>query len=154
MYPWFVALHVVGVALFLITHGVSMWVAFRLRRETNRDVIAALLGMSARSNQVMYLGLALLGIGGLAAAGSVGWLTTTWVLASYVVFLAVLLTMFVVASPFYYRLRDGLEGTDKVPRLDDEALLATLHTRRPEALVLVGGSGLLILIWLMAVKPG
>jgi hypothetical protein len=154
MYPWFVALHVVGVALFLVTHGVSMWVAFQVRRETNRDVIAALLGMSARSNQVMYLGLILLGIGGLAAAGSVGWLTATWVIASYGVVLAVLLMMFVVASPFYYRLRDGLEGTEKVHRLEDEALLQTLQSRRPEALLAVGGSGLLVLIWLMAVRPG
>ncbi len=140
--------------MFLVTHGVSMWTAFRVRRETNRDVIAALLGMSARSNQLMYLGLLLLGIGGLAAAGSVGWLASTWVTASYGVFLTVLLAMFLIASPYYYRLRDGLEGTEKVPRLDDEELLERLQTRRPEALALIGGGGLAILIWLMAVKPG
>ena len=114
MYPWFVALHLVGLALFLVTHGVSMWVAFRVRGETRRDVLAALLGMSSRSNQVMYLGLILLGIGGLAAGATAGWLDAPWVVASYAVFLAVLLLMFVVASPYYYRLRDGLEGTDKV----------------------------------------
>jgi hypothetical protein len=84
----------------------------------------------------------------------VGWLTATWVIASYGVVLAVLLMMFVVASPFYYRLRDGLEGTEKVHRLEDEALLQTLQSRRPEALLAVGGSGLLVLIWLMAVRPG
>jgi Predicted integral membrane protein (DUF2269) len=154
MYPWLVALHLIGFALFLVTHGVSMWVAFRIRRETSREVLAALLGMSSRSNQVMYLGLILLGIGGLGAGATAGWLGAPWVVASYAVFLAVLLLMFVVASPYYYRLRDGLEGTDKVARLDDEALADQLRTRRPEALALIGGGGLLALIWLMAVRPG
>lgn len=154
MYPWFVALHVVGVVLFLVTHGVSMWVAFRIRHETSREVLAALLGMSARSSQVMYLGLAVLGAAGLAAAASVGWLGASWVVASYAVLLAVLLLMFVIASPYYSRLRDGLEGSEKVARLDDEALRAQLRTRRPEVLALVGGSGLVILVWLMAVRPG
>jgi Predicted integral membrane protein (DUF2269) len=154
MYVWLVALHVLGVVLFLVTHGVSMWTAFRVRRETNRDVIAALLGMSARSNQVMYLGLLLLGVGGLGAAASAGWLAAGWVVASYAVFLAVLLAMFMIASPYYYRLRDGLEGTAKVPRLDDDELQVRLQTRRPEVLALVGGSGLAVLVFLMAVKPG
>jgi len=154
MYVWLVTLHVLGVVLFLVTHGVSMWTAFRVRRETNREVLAALLGMSARSSQVMYLGLILLGVGGLGAAASVGWLTSGWVVASYAVFLAVLLAMFMIASPYYFRLRDGLEGTEKAPRLDDEELRAHLQTRRPEVLALIGGSGLVVLVWLMAVKPG
>jgi small-conductance mechanosensitive channel len=154
MFAWLVTLHVLGVVLFLVTHGVSMWTAFRVRRERNREVLAAMLGMSARSNQVMYLGLILLGIGGIGAAASAGWLATGWVMASYVVFLAVLLAMFMIASPYYYRLRDSLEGTQKVPRLDDEELRVRLQTRRPEVLALVGGGGLAVLVWLMAVKPG
>ena len=154
MYVWLVALHVLGVVLFLVTHGVSMWTAFRVRRETNRDVLAALLRMSARSNQVMYLGLLILGVGGMGAAASAGWLATGWVVTSYAVFLAVLLAMFMIASPYYYRLRDSLEGTEKVPRLDDEELRERLQTRRPEVLALIGGSGLTALVFLMAVKPG
>jgi len=93
-------------------------------------------------------------VGGLAAAASAGWLASAWVLASYVVFLAVLLLMFVIASPYYYRLRDGLQGTEKVPRLDDDALREQLQTHRPDVLALVGGGGIVILVWLMAVKPG
>ena len=65
-----------------------------------------------------------------------------------------LLVMFMVASPYYYRLRDGLEGTGKVPRLDDQELRDQLQTRRPEVLALVGGGGLTILVWLMTVRPG
>ena len=79
MYSWLVVLHLVGLAVFLVAHGVSMWVAFRIRGEPNRDLVAALLGMSARGSQAMYLGLVLLGIGGLGAAASAGWLTAGWV---------------------------------------------------------------------------
>ena len=40
-----------------------------------------------------------------------------------------------MGSGFYYPLREGLEGTAKTPRLDDEQLRATLAgSRRPEAL--------------------
>jgi hypothetical protein len=153
MYSWLVVLHLVGLAVFLVAHGVSMWVAFRIRGESNRDVVAALLGMSARGSQVMYLGLLLLGIGGLGAAASAGWLTAGWVVASYVTVVVIVLLMYMLGAGFYYPLREGLEGTEKTPRLDDAELVARLQNRRPEALAVVGGVGLLVLFWLMTLKP-
>ena len=102
----------------------------------------------------MYLGFLLLGIGGLGAAANVGWLTATWVVASYVVIVVVILLMYMVGAGFYYPIRDGLEGTEKTPRLDDAELAARLDNRRPEALAVIGFAGLLILFWLMALKPG
>ena len=155
MYPWLVALHLLGLVVFLLCHAVSMWVAFRIRGETSREVIAALLGMSARGNQAMYLGLLLLGIGGLGAAASAGILLAPWVIASYVVVIVTLVAMWAMGAGFYYPLREGLEGTEKTPRLDDAALLATLAaSRRPEALAVVGLTALAILVWLMTFKPG
>ena len=79
----------------------------------------------------MYLGFLLLGIGGLGAAASVGWLTATWVVASYVVIVVVILLMYMVGAGFYYTLRDGPEGTEKTPRLYDAELVARLDNRRP-----------------------
>lgn len=154
MYQWLVFLHLVGLALFLTMHGVSMWAAFRIRGEPNREVVAALLRLSAQGNRVMYLGFLLLGIGGLGAAANVGWLTAPWVVASYIVLAAVILLMYIVGAGFYYTLRDGLVGTEKTPRLEDAELVARLDNRRPEALTAIGVAGLLILFWLMAVKPG
>ncbi|MEW6225396.1 MAG: DUF2269 family protein [Chloroflexota bacterium] len=154
MYLWLVALHLLGLAVFLSAHGVSMWVAFRVRGERNREVIAALLGLSLRASQVLYLGLLLLGIGGLGAAWSAGWLATTWNLASYVVVVVVLAAMYSIASPYYHGLRAALDGEAGAPPLDDEALVARLRSRRPEALALIGGSGVVILVLLMVLKPG
>ena len=100
-------LHLVGFALFLVAHGVSMSASFRIRREPDRAVVAALLGLSSRGSQLMYLGFLLLGIGGLGAAASVGWLTATWVVASYVVIVVVILLMYMVGAGFYTRSATG-----------------------------------------------
>ena len=153
MYPWFVVLHLLGLMGFLMAHAVSMWVAFRIRGERDRAVLTALLGLSARGSQVMYVGLAALAIGGFGAAAVAGVLLAPWIVASYVVVVAVLVAMYVIAGSYCYALRDGLVGTDKVPRLDDEALAARLRSRRPEVLAGIGGGGLAILVVLMSVKP-
>jgi len=77
------------------------------------------------------------------------------VIASYVVVVVTLLAMWAMGSGFYYPLREGLTGTEKTPRLDDAELRATLTgSRRPEALAGVGLTALVLLIWLMTIKPG
>lgn len=153
MYPWLVTLHLAGLVVFLLAHAAGMWVSFRVRGERDRAVIAAMLAMSVQGSKVMYLGLLLLGIGGLGAAASADLLLAPWNVASYVVFAAVAVAMSAIAGFYYHPLREGLEGTPKRPRLDDEALYARLQTRRPEILALIGGTGLLVLVWLMSVKP-
>jgi hypothetical protein len=154
VYPWLVALHLLGLVVFLLAHGVSMWVAFGIRGERDRDVVGAMLELSRRAALVLYVGLALLGLGGVGAAWSAGWLTASWNVASYVVLTVVLVAMFAVASPYYHGLRGALTGTNDTPPLDDAALAARLRTRRPEILAAIGGTGLVVLVVLMTVKPG
>lgn len=154
MYPWLVTLHLLGLVVLLLAHGVSIGVAFRVRGEHDRAVVAALLELSRRAAQIVYLGLALLGLGGIGAAWSAGLLTAPWNVASYVVIVAVLAVMFAIASPYYHGLRGALAGTDGTPPLDDAALAARLRTRRPELLAAVGGVGLVALVGLMTLKPG
>src|SRR4029078_2408262 len=102
----------------------------RIREETYSPLIAPLLGLASRGNQMMYIGLLLLGIGGLGAAASAGLLLAPWVIASYVVVVVTLLAMWAMGSGFYYPLREGLAGTEKTPRLDDAELRATLTRSR------------------------
>jgi Predicted integral membrane protein (DUF2269) len=104
----------------------------------------------------MYIGLALLIIGGLGAAWVANLWGHTWIIASIVVFIAVLVTMWAVASPYYMNLRKGLteSGPDGNPTMSDEALFAQLDSRRPEFLAAAGTIGLLLLVWLMVIKPG
>ena len=55
---------------------------------------------------------------------------------------------------FYYGLRDAIAGAKRAAPLDDAQLRARLVSRRPEVSAAIGGLGLLVLVWLMVMKPG
>jgi hypothetical protein len=152
MYPWLVLVHLVGLVLFAFAHGPSMIMSFRIREERDPKVVAALLHGSRLSTGPMYVGLLLLVLGGLGAAGSGGLLLAPWVVASYVVLVLVLFAMYAIGSPYYGRLRllVGEAGTET----DPAELRRALASRRPEALALIGFLGLLVLVYLMVIKPG
>jgi hypothetical protein len=166
MYLWLVFVHLIGLVVFLMSHGASMWVAFRLRQVRDRATISALLDLSNRATQASYVGLLLLGIGGLGAAYVNTLLTAGWIVASYVVVVIVLVAMYAIATPYYMGLRKalGTPGQDRgargearslepVPPIDDAELARRLDSRRPDALAGIGGLGLVVLVWLMVLKP-
>ena len=155
-YPWLVFAHLAGLVLFAISHGASAFMAFRLRGARDRQTVTALLEVGSMSLGPMYIGLTLLIIGGLGAAWVADLWGRTWIIVSIIVFIVVLVTMWAVASPYYMNLRKGLTepGPDGNPTLSDEALFTQLDSRRPEILAAVGTIGLLLLVWLMVIKPG
>jgi hypothetical protein len=153
MYEWLVFIHLIGLTLFLLAHGVSMFCAFRVRRETDPDRAKLVLELSSRGSQTSYIGLILLGIGGLGAAGQSGILLAGWIVASYVVLAIVVFLMYGIGASYYYALRQAIEGAKGAAPIGGEELVARLQTRRPEALALVGLGGLAVLVWLMVFKP-
>ena len=155
LYPWFVLAHVLGTLLFVGAHGVSMWISFRVRGERDRAVIGSLLATSLAATRVAYLGLLLLGIGGIGAATIAGVWATTWVLGSVAVAVVALVVMYAVASPYYMGLRGAIAGDPKkgLPPATDAELAARLVTRRPEVLALAGGAALVAATVLMVLKP-
>lgn len=153
MYEWLVFAHLLGLVIFLLGHGVSIGCAFRLRRERDRAVLVTLLDLSTRGNQAGMLGLILLGVGGLGAAWDSNTLTATWNVYSYLVLIAVIVGMGAVASSFYYPLRDAVAGAKGATPIDEAEMVRRLDNRRPEILGVIGGVGLVVLTWLMVVKP-
>ena len=153
MYQWLVFLHLIGLVLFLLSHGVSMFSAFRVRRETDPEKAKLLLELSSRGSQTSYVGLILLGIGGLGAAGSSNLLTAGWIVASYIVLAIVIVAMYAIGASYYYSLRQAIAGEKGATPIGGDELIARLQTRRPEALAAVGLGGLAILTWLMVFKP-
>jgi uncharacterized membrane protein len=152
MYQALVFIHLVGVVVMAVAHGVSIFAAFRVRRETDPRVVAAILGMSKSAVMVLYVGFLLLAVGGFGAAWQAGVLLAPWAIASYVVLAVVIGVMYAVATGYYVRLRE-LASAEGGESADPSALQAALVTRRPEVLAVVGTSGLLILLWLMVVRP-
>jgi hypothetical protein len=155
-YPWFVFAHLLGLVVFSITHGASAFMAFRLRGERDPVVVDSLLKVGQLSIGPMYIGLLLLAVGGLGAAWTANLWGNAWVIASIGVFIVVLVVMWSVGSPYYMGLRKTLEerGPDGSPSIDRLELARMLDTRRPDVLTAVGTIGLVLLVWLMVIKPG
>jgi hypothetical protein len=152
MYQALVLLHLVGVVIFAAAHGVSMFVAFQVRRETDRRVMRSLLGLSKRAVILLYAGLLMLAIGGFGAAASTGVLLAPWAIASYAVLAVIVMVMWFVGTTYYVDLRTAL--ADDGPDAADPAVIQqTLATRRPEILLVAGSIGMLVLLWLMVVRP-
>ncbi len=155
MYQWLVVVHLFGLVVFAVCHGVSVFVAFRVRSSRDRTFILELLALSQRGNQFAYLGLLLLLVGGIGAAAQSGVLTTTWVLATGAVLIAVLVAMFALGAGYYYPLRRrlGAEAPGEPAPLSGDALAAALDNRRPDVLAAIGFGGLIVMVALMVFRP-
>ena len=154
MYQWFVFTHLVGLVLFVFAHGVSAFVSWQVRTLRDPAVITGYLTMSNQAVRVAYIGLLVLLIGGAAAATEAGLWPKPWVWGSVIVLIAVFVGMYALAASYYYKLRDLLNGKDGEPPIGPEALAAYLDSRRPDMIAGVGALGLLVLVWLMVMKPG
>ena len=77
-YNWWKFLHVAGVIAFVMFHGVSMIVAFRLRKERDRGKIAAMTQLSGSSVTAMYISLVWLIVFGVIAGIQGDWWNDGW----------------------------------------------------------------------------
>jgi hypothetical protein len=153
VYQWLVFAHLVGLVIFAMCHGVAIFSAFRIRSLRDTAAVRGQLELATQSSRLMYIGLILLAVGGIGAASSANLWGAAWITWSIVVFIAVIVAMYAVGGSYYYPLRDLVNGKDGAVPPEGEALTKALASRRPEALLAIGGGGLLILIWLMVLKP-
>lgn len=148
-YPWIVFLHVVGAFGFVFGHGASAFVSMAIRRETDAQRISAMLRISQLSLTVMYPSLLLLLAAGVAA-GFIGELWgALWLWLAIGLLVVELAAMYALAAPYYMNLRRAL--TD--PTVPDDEVVASMSSSRPIVLAWVGIVGLLLIVWLMVVKP-
>lgn len=158
MYGWIIWLHIASALAFFLVHGVAMFVAFRLRRETDREAIKVLLNLSASTLGAMYPALLLILLTGIAG-GFVGtWWGQGWIWTAIVVLVVVIVWMMVRGSRYYAELR-GAVGAPiygkpaPTPPKSDAEVQAMLRSGRPMELAAVGILGVLILLYLMVFKP-
>jgi hypothetical protein len=161
MYLWIVLLHVAGAFIFVIAHGASVWVVNAVAREKDARRIGALADLSSFSLTAAYVGLLLLLVGGIWAGIYNDWFRFGWIWTALVLFVAVAVAMYMVATPFFKRLRIALgqrtmgmpqDAPEPTPAPDSE-IVAIAASAPTLILNLVGGVGLLVILWLMVVKP-
>jgi uncharacterized membrane protein len=158
---WIVFLHVLGAFMFVAGHGVSMYVTFQVRREDDRAKLAALLDLSGWSLALAGIGLLVLFISGIVAGIVLGSFGRAWLWLSLVLFVVIGALMTPVGGSYLRALREAIGqrppnakpgDPDPVPVSDEE--LATLRvSQKPEALLLLGAGGFVVILWLMMFKP-
>lgn len=149
MYRFWLFVHIAGLLGFVGAHGVSAAVGLGLRRERDPERIRAMLELSAATRVPMYASLALLLTGGLANGFLGRWWGQGWIWIALGLFVAMAATLVGLAVPYYRRVRACLEMRD----IADSELDRLLRLPVPVAILLVGGVGLITILWLMIYKP-
>jgi len=151
VYDFWVFVHLGGLLLFVAGHGTSATAGMRLRRERDPERMTALLDASASARGSTYAGMALLGVGGFAAAFAGHWWSSGWLWTSVVLFVAMAGVLVALAIPYYRRVRAAVAvAAETSDRSEIDRLAAS-----PVPLVIlgVGLGGLAVILWLMVFKP-
>lgn len=160
-YPWLVLAHVAGAFGFVLAHGVSVFVAFRLRSVRDPREAATLLNLSSASMNLLYLCLLILLVAGIAAGFVGGWWGRLWIWLSLVLLVAIVVAMYAIGTRYYVAVRHAVglsapmdrKGAPAAEPVPAEDLAVLLDSRRPHLLAAIGGGGLLAILALMMLKP-
>jgi hypothetical protein len=166
-YQWVVFAHVLAVFGFLIAHGASAAIIFRLRTVRDLAQVRLLLDLSRRANGVANACLMVLIVAGVAAGFMGGWWGRYWIWAALGTLILLNVAMFAIGSGPLTRVRqliDPEEAPDmkrqpaRAPREAtdvpvEQELADLLAATRPLLLTVIGGGGLAIILWLMMFKP-
>ncbi|MEA2485411.1 MAG: hypothetical protein QOD46_522 [Actinomycetota bacterium] len=154
MYQWWVLVHIAGVFAFLVSHGVSVMITFRLQKERDPHHVASLLQLSSSTISVFYVSLGVLLLGGIVAAFLGNLWSYGWIWGALIILLVVSLAMYGMARPYYRRVRFVtaaiVEGSHAV---SPEQYDSILSSSRPMTIAGIGLVGLLAILYLMLFKP-
>jgi len=154
MFNWWVLVHLTGVFVFLLAHGVSVGVQFRLRKERDPHKVVALLELSGTSVQGFYMGLGILLVGGFAAVATGHLWGKSWIWASVGVLVLTSAAMLGMARPYYRRVgvvaRAMAGGSEAVTA---EQFDGVLRETRSISVAAIGFVGLAAILYMMVMKP-
>ena len=162
MYAWIIFLHVFSVLSFMLAHGASAAVMFRVRAERELARIHALLDLAKAFSLSVTITSSLLLITGIIAGFMGGWWGRGWIWTSLALFIAISFVMSFMGRLYFDRVRRAIgvaTGADQKKKaiepeaLPPDRLVAVLNSGQPMALAVVGLGGLAVILWLMMFKP-
>ena len=158
--PWLVFGHILGAFTFVLAHGVSMFVALRIRGERDQARVAALLDLSKSAVGIAALAVLFLLITGVAAGFVGNWWGQRWIWASIAILVVLWGYMSLRGTMYHDAVRHSFGSVgvyDKKdtepPPADPAAAAALLASARAIELAVVGGIGLVAILYLMVFKP-
>lgn len=165
LHTWIVFIHISGVLIFLIAHGVSAAVVLRLRSEREPVAVRTLVDLSRRSMMVMSVAALAWLVAGIVAGftgnGGAGFWTigTYWIWASLVLAIGIIGVMTPWGRIYLNRVRAAVGVDVKTGAVDPSFqvnpanLDAAIASGKPELLAAIGVGGVLVILWLMVFKP-
>ena len=160
LYPWVVIGHVVFVILAFGAHGVSAFTMFRVKAEPDRTRAAAVLDLSTVALVAAGIGLLVAVLLGIVAAAMAGYFGRLWPWASIVIVVLIWLAMTPMAATPMAEVRRQLGQPTRMDKKGDtpqpgtdEAFAAARARLRPELVAGTGVLAIVILVWLMEMKP-
>jgi plastocyanin len=142
------------VFVFLLSHGVSVGVLFRLRTERDPAKVAAMLELSGTSVKGFYAGFLTLLVGGFGAVASGHLWGKAWIWVSVLVLVLSSVAMTMMATPYYRRVgfvaRALVGGTEAVTT---EQFDEVLKDSRSNSVAAIGLAALAVILYMMVMKP-
>jgi hypothetical protein len=160
LYPWVVVGHVILVILAFGAHGVSAFAMFDVKRATDRQRMIGVLDLSAVALIGAGIALALGILLGILAAIMGGHFSRLWPWTAIGIVVVVWIAMTPLAANPMSRVRRALGQPSRLdgkapppPPASDAELAAAQAGLRPELVAVVGVGAIVILVWLMEIKP-
>jgi plastocyanin len=154
MYQWWVFVHLLGVFGFLVSHGVSITVAVRLRTERDGAKVVSMLELSGTATRAMYISLVVLLAGGIVAGFQGHWWSDGWIWGAIIVLILTSIAMWAVATPFYRRVRTvAAAKAEGGTSLTDEQFDEVLRSGKSNLVMAIGFIGLAVILYFMVLKP-
>jgi hypothetical protein len=158
--PWLVFAHILGAFTFVLAHGVSMFVALRVRKERDQAVVAGLLDLSKSAVAIAAFAVIFLLVTGIVAGFVGSWWGQRWIWTSIGILILLWGYMSFRGTRYLDEVRHAVgsvgvydkKGTEP-PAANPAAAAALLTSSRAVELATVGGIGLIAILYLMVFKP-
>jgi hypothetical protein len=159
MYNWFLFAHIASLAGFLLAHGTSAAMVFRLRSEKTSDGIRSLTELSKQTTNVMYGFLLLIVITGLVLGAQGGWFGHGWIWTALILLILTIGAMSVLGRRYSavraavgLPHRSGRQTVTSAPGSPEEIRRA-VEAAPAGIITAIGVVALAVLLWLMILKP-
>jgi len=161
VYRFIVFLHVISALGFIMAHGVSAMMIFKVSRERKYENLCNYLDISAAAMRPAMLFLHGVELTGIVLTIWAGWWRMGWIWASLALFIAVGVVMGKFAASYMGRVRKAMgvvsqkdlaKGIRPMPA-PPEVLMDVVAAGKPNLVLAAGFGGMAAIAMLMVMKP-